>query len=230
MNFTTIILKEIVKETSDTYSYIFEMPIGYEYTAGQHALWKMTSHRVDDGDRDTRVFSIASAPEDNFLMFTTRITEKHTSFKEILLNKIKPGDEMMIADPRGEYRIYRDFKNTLMIVGGVGITPIRSLLKNFEVNNDSKHNITLLYSDESGEFAYESTLRGFDSNMSNLDLRFISDRNKFLNNINEYAKENLNNACYLIAGSPGLNKAMSELLTGIGIEKDNIKEDIFVGY
>ena len=193
MNFTKVILKEIVKETRDTYSYIFEVPAGYEYKAGQHALWKMSSHSVDEGDRDTRVFSIASAPEDNFLMFTTRITDKHTSFKEILLNRIKPGDEMMVAEPRGEYRIYKDFKSTLMIVGGVGITPIRSLLKN-------------------------------------LDLHFISDRNEFLNNINEYAKQSLNDACYMIAGSPGLNKAMSELLTGIGISKDNIKEDVFAGY
>lgn len=230
MDFFEIVLKEIRKETSDSYSYIFDIPEGYRFKAGQHAAWKLNSHKVDEGDRETRVFSIASAPEDGFLMFTTRIADPHTSYKEILLNKIKAGDTMSIANARGDFSFHKEYPQTFVIAGGIGITPIRSLLKHWAHNNDPEHKIVVLYSDDRGEFAYQETFDEITSAMPNLQLKLISQREVFMESVDEYAKENGNQAEYLVAGSPGMNKAFKERLIGLGIKEENIKLDNFVGY
>ncbi len=230
MEFFEIVLKEIKKETSDTYSFIFDIPAGYTFAAGQHVAWKFADHRVDDGDRETRVFSIASAPEDGFLMFTTRIAEQHTSYKEILLNKIKVGDKMLVATPRGDFAFHKEYGKTFVIAGGIGITPIRSILKKWSHNNDESHQIVVLYSDDRGEFAYKEAFDQITKAMPNLDLRYISQRDEFIDSVDKYAAENLNNSEYLVAGSPGMNKAFKEKLMGIGVAEDNIKLDNFVGY
>jgi Na+-transporting NADH:ubiquinone oxidoreductase subunit NqrF len=39
-----------------------------------------------------------------------------------------------------------------------------------------------------------------------------------------------NNADYLISGTPGMNKAITDKLTSLGVEKVNIKTDNFIGY
>lgn len=230
MNFFEIVLKEIRKETGDSYSYVFEIPEGYSFKAGQHAAWKFKDHKVGEGDRETRVFSIASAPEDGYLMFTTRIADPHTSYKEILLNQIKVGDSMYIADARGDFNFHNEYEKSLVIAGGIGITPIRSILKSWSHNNQPNHKLVVLYSDDRGEFAYKEAFDQITAAMPNLELRLISQREQFMEGVDEYAKANGNTAEYLIAGSPGMNKAFKERLMGMGVEENNIKLDNFVGY
>lgn len=230
MNFFEAKIIKTVKETSDTYSYIMETPEGFAWKAGQHAMFKFKDYDVAD-EKKERIFTIASAPEDGFLMFTTRISPEHTDFKEILLNKVKVGDVMLIADALGKFDLEMDkYDETLIIAGGVGITPIRSLLKHYAQDNVPAHRITLLYSDDRGEFAYGELWNELKAQMTNLQLHLISDRDEFTSLIDKYAKEKLNTSEYLIAGSPGMNAAIFEKLQSLGVEKDNIKTDNFMGY
>lgn len=231
MEFFDATLKKIVKETSNSYSFIMDIPEGYSWTAGQHVLWKLKDYKVEEGDRDTRVFTIASAPEDGFLMFSTRIGEKHTSFKEILLNQIKPGDIIQVAQPLGTFGFDSDADKTLIIVGGIGITPIRSLLRHDMDAHKAGHKITVLYSDSTGEFAFEKFFKDEAiKKIPDIEFKFLTERNDFTRLTDEYAKANGNSAEYLIAGSPGMNDAFIEQLINAGIDEKNIKKDQFMGY
>lgn len=230
MNFFEVKLKEIVKETSDSYSYIFDIPEGYEFKAGQHTMWKTKDIKLDENDREIRIFSIASAPEDNFLMFTTRIADPHTSYKEYLKNQIKVGDSLLVAEAKGNFDLDRTCKKSFVIAGGIGITPVRSILKHWSENNDLDHDITVLYSDDRGEFAYKEAFAEISAKMPNLKLIYISDRDEFTNKTDEFAKKNLNDSEYLVAGSPMMNKIFKEKLMNLGVEEKNIKIDNFMGY
>lgn len=230
MELRDAVLKEIVQETSDSYSYIMEPPAGYTWTAGQHVLWKLKDYQVAEGDRDSRVFTIASAPEDGFLMFTTRIAEPHTSFKDILLHQIKPGDIIQVAKPLGTFAFDPAKDLSLIVAGGIGITPIRALIKHELAAHREGHKITLLYSDSRGEFAFEKFLKDAEAKLPDLEVRFITEREPFTGGTEAFAKEHGNDAAYLIAGSPGLNDAFTAQLTGLGIEEANIKKDTFMGY
>lgn len=221
---------EIEKETSDSYSFKMEIPQGFTWEAGQYTMWKFKDHEVEEGDRPVRVFTIASAPEDGYLMFTTRIDKEHTSWKDILINKLQVGDIMLVADAKGEFDFHDEYKESFIIAGGIGITPIRSLLKHYSENNNTDHKLVVLYSDDRGEFCYEDDFKEMTDSMPNLELIYISDRNEFTDRIKAYAKEKQNTPEYLIAGSPGMNKFISGVLTELGVSEDNIKVDNFMGY
>lgn len=230
MKFIETKVIDIVKETSDTYSVKLEIPEGYTWEAGQFTMWAFKDHKVVDGDNPTRVFTIASAPEDGYLMFTTRIDEIHTSWKDIVLNDLKVGDIMIIRQANGKFRIHNEYKESFIIAGGIGITPIRSLMRHLVDNNDLDHKFTVLYSDDRGEFAYQEDFKKITDALPNLELIYISDRNEFNKLVEEYATKTQNNAEYLIAGSPGMNKAFSEKLQSLGVSERNIKMDNFQGY
>jgi ferredoxin-NADP reductase len=222
---------KIAQETSDSYSFFMRIPEGYTWQAGQHALWKLSGYDVAEDDRPSRIFTIASAPEDGFLMFTTRIADPHSSFKDVLLHQLKAGDPMLVANPKGSFAFHRNHPQSLVIAGGIGITPIRSLLAHAAVQNaDPDHKITVFYSDDRGEFCYGDFWKKVESAMPNLELHLISDRDEFTERVNTFAKTVGNDAEYLIAGSPGMNKAFTATLTGLGVAEDQIVVDNFMGY
>ena len=223
-------ISQIVKETSDTYSFILEIPDGYTWTAGQHALWRFQDYTVSPDEKPGRVFTIASAPADGFLMFTTRIAEPHSDFKDILLNRVKPGDVMLVANALGSYTFHDTTDRALVIAGGIGITPIRSLLKDMAAQGDTSKPVTVLYSDDRGEFAYGPFWDEIRTALPNVDLRLISNRDEFTGGVDAYAKAHGSDAEYLIAGSPGMNKAFADTLTGLGVTADRIVTDDFRGY
>lgn len=230
MNFFETEVINIIKETSDTYSFQLTIPEGMEWKAGQHSFFQFKDYEVAEGDKPKRVFSVASTMEDKFIMFTTRIEELHTSYKEILLNQLKVGDKILMSQPIGNFNVHENYKKSLIIAGGIGITPIRSIFKHLQFHNLNDHEFTVFYSDDRGEFAYVETFEEIKKAMPNLDFHFISNRDEFNEKVDTYAKEIQNEAEYLIAGSPGMNSFFSEKLQGLGIEKDNIKTDVFTGY
>ncbi|MDY5841916.1 MAG: FAD-dependent oxidoreductase [Peptoniphilaceae bacterium] len=226
--FDTKIIK-IVQETSDTWSFQLEIPENMTWTAGQHAIFRLPEAKLEEGDKPQRVFSVASAMEDGFIQFTTRIADPHSSYKENLLHA-KVGDTVQMTQPTGSFTLHEDTERSVVIAGGIGITPIRSILRHWQHHNRPEHLITVYYSDDRGEFAYKEAFDEIQNAMDNLDFHYISDRNEFTEKVNSYAKEHQNEAEYLVAGSPGMNRAFSETLEKLGIEKDNIKLDNFVGY
>lgn len=230
MEFFKTRVLEIIKETSDSYSVKMEIPQGYTWTAGQYSVWQFGNHEVEEGDKPARIFTIASAPEDGYLMFTTRISEKHTSWKDIIVNALKVGDEMLVANPKGSFTFHPEYEKSFAVAGGIGITPIRSLVKYFSVNNMAAHEFTVLYSDGRKEYCYHDDFVAFQKEMPNLKLVYVAEIDELNTLMKKYVDENKNTAEYLIAGSPGMNKAVSETLQGFGIEVENIKTDNFIGY
>lgn len=228
--FPTTVIK-IVQETNDSYSFLLEIPAGYTWKAGQHAAWQLQGYPLDPQDRDTRIFTIASAPEDGCLMFTTRIAEPHTSFKDTLLRRLKPGDTMGVAAPLGSFAFHPGaYDKALLLAGGIGITPLRSLLRAYAEAPAAGYALTLLYSDDRGEFAYNGFWDELKQTVPALDIRLLADRDKFMADTDAYAKEHGNTTEYLIAGSPGMNRAFTERLTGLGVSADHIVTDVFHGY
>lgn len=231
MNFHEARLTEIIQETSDSYSYRMEIPEGYTWRAGQHAVFGLAGYTPAEGERANRVFTIASAPEDGFLMFTTRIAEQHTGFKEFLLHEIKAGDVVLIADAMGSFDIPTDrFGRTLILAGGIGITPVRSLLRHYGEAGLAGHPVTLLYSDNRAEYCYGAFWEEMKGKMPALSVRFITSIEDFNAAADAYAAEYGDSSAYLIAGSPGMNNAFLERFRAQGIPEANLATDVFMGY
>ncbi|MDP3385761.1 MAG: FAD-dependent oxidoreductase [Eubacteriales bacterium] len=224
---TKIILRETIQETSDIYSFVFDVPESFSWIAGQHGIFRFTDREIED--KDFRIFSFASIKEEKTMIFSTRIIESPSDYKKNLL-LLKPGDVMTIDGAVGKF-ILDDYNQvTCVMAGGIGITPVRSFLKQIDELGVNPVLIKVLYSDDRGEFAYEQTLLDINANYEGLDLEFISDRNLFTDKITEFASEHENKALYYIAGTPGMNSFLTDKLIGLGIDKDRIKTDVFTGY
>lgn len=102
-----------------------ERPVGYKFEASQHALLRV---RTSKGP-DLRPLSLAGAPESDHLEFATR--RGASAFKHALL-ALRPGDMVKVSRPMGGIR-YDASRPAVFIAGGIGITPVRSLLLDTEM-------------------------------------------------------------------------------------------------
>ncbi|MDY0235203.1 MAG: FAD-dependent oxidoreductase [Gudongella sp.] len=220
--------REMIKETSDIYSFVFNRPKELSWIPGQHAIFRNLECKAE-GDKNYRIFSVASIMEEEKVMFSTRITSESTECKKMLLN-LKKGDKLSIEDPLGRFLITDYDKPIFLIVGGIGITPVRAFLMDMDLKSINPERLELLYADDRGEFAYEDSLKWLDKKYTGFHLHLISDRNDFMKKIEEYSKEMRNNALFYISGTPGMNAIITEKLLEMGVDKENIKTDNFIGY
>lgn len=97
-------------------------PAGYTFTAGQ---WFRVTVDTAQGP-DTRTFSHAAAPADATIDVATRLSS--TAFKQAL-SALGPGDTVEVSAPGGRPSLPTDVRKVGFLVGGVGITPVRSVLR-----------------------------------------------------------------------------------------------------
>lgn len=115
-------------ETANIRTFFFTPERPLDYTAGQFIELTLEHARPDDrGIR--RWFTLSSSPTDEFLTITTRFAGKDSSsFKKTLWN-MKPGYELHMSDPMGDFVLPKLIQTPLVFVaGGIGITPFHSIL------------------------------------------------------------------------------------------------------
>ena len=100
----------------------FEKPQGYSFVPGQYMLLSLDT--AEGGQ--TKPFTHAQAPQDDYLEVTTRISG--SAFKNALIG-LDPGDVVRVAGPNGRLVLPEGIDTLAFLVGGVGITPARSMLK-----------------------------------------------------------------------------------------------------
>jgi predicted ferric reductase len=111
-------------------------------------------------------FSLSFVPEDDLL----RITVKNVGDFTSEISKLKKGTSILIDGPLGTFR--KDESKTdkfLFIAGGVGITPIRSLIE--EIGQQGKDMI-LLYSNKTQDIIFKKELDGL-SQKYNFPITYI---------------------------------------------------------
>lgn len=221
-------LKEIKQETTDIYSFIFDIQGDFDWIAGQHGIFRFVDRKIKD-EKEFRIFSFASIKEENVMLFSTRIVDTPSDFKKNLL-ELRPGDIMTVDCSLGKFTLEDYNRPTCIIAGGIGVTPIRSFIKQMDLLKINPRNMEVLYSDDREEFAFEETFKEIDKKYDGLNIVFISDRDLLNQKIDSFVENYKNDANYYISGAPGMVDFITNRLIDSGIEKTNIKTDLFVGY
>jgi ring-1,2-phenylacetyl-CoA epoxidase subunit PaaE len=122
-------VKEVVRETEDAISIIFERPDSYlEYKSGQF----LTLIMEIDGSEVRRSYSFSSSPfTDEHLAVTIKRVEGGL-MSNYLNEQIKPGDEIQVMEPMGTFTTEfaaGNKRHLIMFAGGSGITPFMSHIK-----------------------------------------------------------------------------------------------------
>lgn len=115
-------LLEKIRRSSDTTSYRFSRPASYAFEAGQYYTLTIPS---PDGPL-MHAFSHADSPTEEFTELTTRLTG--SAFKNAL-DALPLGAQVDFYGPLGRFVFRSEAPRIAFLTGGIGITPIRSMLR-----------------------------------------------------------------------------------------------------
>jgi ferredoxin-NADP reductase len=166
---------EVVEETARTKSIVLELPDWPGHRAGQHVDVRLTA---DDGYQAQRSYSIASAPEESYLVLTVeRLEDGEVS--PYLADELRGGDELELRGPVGGYFVWEESIGgpLLLVGGGSGVVPLRSMLVHHRAI-ESLVPVRLLYSARSlPELIYRDELTQIAA-YDETDIRFTFTREK----------------------------------------------------
>lgn len=216
---------EKYKETEDVYTFVFEKEEGLTWKAGQHGLFTIAHKKIKNG---TKPFTIASAPSENVIKITTHIGEDPSEFKVALL-ELEQGMTITMSGPLGSFYL-KEETPSILIAGGVGITPFRSMLKQVETEaNGVRKPIHLLYMDSKKSYLFREELQNIAKNTS-LNIEFLDSRDQLTEKLDKLISTNKDSANYFLAGPKSMVDSISNSLQSKQVSKRNIKKDAFFGY
>ncbi|WP_085993390.1 FAD-dependent oxidoreductase [Oceanobacillus senegalensis] len=220
-----LVFLESYKESDGAFSFLFEKENDLTWEAGQHGLFTITHKKIKNA---TKPFSVASAPAENVIKITTRISDQPSDFKQALL-ELKPGMKITMSGPLGSFHL-NDDSPSLLIAGGIGITPFRSIIKQLEVegNRDDKQ-IKLLYLDSQKSYIYKEELDELANNAT-ICITYLDSREHLLPEIDMFIDQYKSNGKYYIAGPKSMVESVLGYLKNNSIPKKNIKKDVLAGY
>ena len=134
---------ELIPETASVKSIVIDLPDWPRHRPGQHVDVRLTA---PDGHQAQRSYSIASAPEDGYVVLTIeKIADGAVS--PYLFDQLQAGDELELRGPIGGYFVWVQTQENpvLLLAKGSGIVPFRSMLRHCVATN-STIPVRLLYS------------------------------------------------------------------------------------
>lgn len=136
-------LVRIEKISPSTYTFWLKTDRPLDYTAGQF-IEIYIPHNADDRGSH-RWFTLSSSPTEKYLAVTVRKVLNMSTFKQQLFNK-KPGDTLLIAQAMGDFVLPLQRSIPLLfLVRGIGVTPLRSMMKYLADSNDLSRDINIIH-------------------------------------------------------------------------------------
>lgn len=204
----------------------------FDFNPGQYMIMELD---IEDSE-NTRPLSIASSPTEDFLLFSTKMSQ--SAFKQ-KFESLQEGDKVKVMGPMGMFVLKEDTKNIIFLGGGIGITPFRDMIK-YTCDKKLQIKMILLYSNKTpNDIVYRDEWPIFENHNPSLKVvNTVTDSTEGWNGktgrINEaMIKEYYNdfgNTLFYICGPPGMVNGMQELLKTINVPSQNVKIERFAGY
>ncbi len=226
---------ETVQRTPQAKSIVLERPRGFEFLPGQH----MSIGLEIGGRRVKKTLSISSSPkETSQLELTKRLTEH--DFANALTG-LKVGDTVEIEGPDGDFTFTGEHASVLFITGGIGITPIRSMIRNWSEDGlDSQ--LSLIYSNtHENEIAFEKELGMLEdashgsfkvfNTLTQPDAKWRGLTGRITADMIKHAAPDYADSVAYVSGPPAMVADLSRLVKqDLGLPERQIKTENFIGY
>lgn len=238
MAFHTVTLTKSETIATGTKMFWFTKPEGFTFQPGQYVAMRIQNLVAPDARAGVRSLSIASAPYEAELGFAVR--ESDTGFKQTLW-AMQPGQTVEVTDAVGFFTVpATEEREVVFLIGGIGITPVRSIL--FEaVHNKDTRKYTLFYANRKpsdAPFLKELetldlpgfTLENIISQCDGGNEHIACDEHGYISQ--EVLEKHLMNPrekAYYLVGSPQFIIAMEAILSRIGLAKSDWHVDPFTG-
>lgn len=206
------------------------------FQPGQFARIIFDRDNLDNRELN-KYLSFSCPPSQGYFEFTKKLSGSLFSQK---LKSLEKGDEILIQAPFGKCVFKNEYKKIAFLIGGIGITPVISILS-YIANNKLKTDIVLFYSNKDAlEIAFRSELDSLEKKHKNIRLFYTvteaepEDESILRGRINRdmvlSSLKDVKERIFFIFGPPAFVSAMAQLCKDIGVNKENIKTEMFVGY
>ncbi len=212
-------------------------------------LWRYVS-TVEPGDEVVRAYSMANYPEEKgIIMLNIRIASPPPRMPDVPPGKmssytfdLKPGDEVTISGPYGEFFAKDTDAEMIYIGGGAGMAPKRSHIFDLFNRVHTKRKVSFwygarslregFYDDDFNKIAAENDNFGWHLALSEpLPEDNWSGYTGFIHQVlyDRYLKDHDSpeDVEYYICGPPLMLKACFDMLDSLGVEPENILYDDF---
>ena len=236
------------REVADrTLAFEFDKPSGFVFKAGQFAEIAWVDPPETDAEGNARAFSIASAPHEEPLVFTTRLRD--TAFKRVL-QKTPIGTLAKLEGPFGDLTLHNNVSRpAILMAGGIGITPFRSIIRR-AAHENLVHKVFLFYANrqphdapfleelsaierDNANFTFVPTMTA----LSRLQQAWTGETGHFsAQMLSRHMKKiaagefYIAGPIYYVAGPPAMVKGVRTMLNAAGIDDDDIRTEEFGGY
>ncbi|MBM4128853.1 MAG: FAD-dependent oxidoreductase [Nitrospira sp.] len=227
---------DIIQRTHDIKSFRFAIPEDITFKPGQFFFVTIKIK----GQEVTKHFSFSNSPtEKGYIEFTKKITDSEFSQT---LEKLRVGDWAKLRMPFGSFTFEGEYEKIAFLVGGIGITPVRSMCR-FACDRKLPTDIVSIYSNRTEQDIafYEDFLQMEKTNnrlrvihtiTQPLDTATWKGRTGRISStmvkeeIPDYAER-----VFYICGPPKMVDAIKSLLTDeLKLGKEKIRTELFAGY
>lgn len=222
-----------------TMSFRFDKPAEWSYRAGQFVDITLIDPPETDAGGDMRGFSISSAPHENGIVITTRLRD--TAFKRVL-KRLPLGKLVKIEGPFGDLRLHHGARPSVLLAGGIGITPFRSIL--VETGRGSlAHRVVLFHANRRPEdAAFADEFRALER--ADPNLTFVPTMTAMTGSTKAWDGERghidaamlrrhlggVIDPTFYVAGPPGMVRSLRTMLVASGVDEDDVRTEEFTGY
>ncbi len=221
----------VFRETEDITTFRMVRPEGFEFRPGQFVTVRVKV----DGKPVSRCYSISSAPETTGYL---EISVKRQGLVSGLLHAtIRPGSSLEVRSPAGVF-VYPegDARPVVFIAGGIGITPVMSMLRH-SLQADPTRPVTLLYSVHGQrDVVFRDELRWITQRHPHASVVITTTRGphstEYLSGridrrlLTEHVPD-LTDRVFLICGPGAMIDAMKATLAELGVPSDQVRFEAF---
>lgn len=236
----TLTLVRSTPVAAATMAFYWEKPANFTFTAGQFGDFTLPHPAETDAEGNTRAFSFITAPHEPQLGVATRMRD--TAFKRSL-QQLKPGDQIVLDGPTGDLRLHNNAaRAAIFLTGGIGITPVRSILVDAAHRNVS-HAIRVFYCNRRPEdAAFLQELEALQRQLPNYQLiptmtqpatakqPWSGETGHLTADVLRRHTAGAANPIYYVTGPERMVRAMNELLAKLGVDRDDVRTEEFPGY
>jgi predicted ferric reductase len=230
------VISQVLPEANNTWTVVLKADEGHcipPHLPGQFAFIKIVQGY---GAGEEHPFTIASAPEQDELVFTIRDSGDFTS----RIHELQPGTKVLVHGPFGRFSaiLYPEERELVFIAGGVGLTPFLSMVRSMH-HSRTWRPVTVLHACRTeGDLLLREELSAIE-NSSQGRLRVVhvlssphdawQGRCGHMNGdfIRQHVSESSEARGFYICGPPGMIKTIERDLKQMGISRHRIHSEKF---
>jgi ferredoxin-NADP reductase len=210
----------------------------FDFRPGQYFFVELLDPPYEDEKGPRRHISVVTSPnERNTLGLTTRLRD--SAFKQGL-QALEVGQEVEVEPPKGEFMLPEDASpQYVFVAGGIGITVFWSMLQYIE-EESLPYRVTLVYSNRTQEeTAFLDELRAHEQRNPSFRLILTMTQDPEWDGesrkidpafLREHLGEAFDEVVFMVAGPPGMAKAVAAELAEAGVPEDRLLSDSYSGY